>query len=215
MTFNTDSTILNNTIIGINSLIPQKLKSLENNNSRNSNIFSKKTNLKQFLTINKSEINSKSKKLINDKRTSLNCINYKMNQKANYKQFNKIEINHNKNDIKSLKDNNRYQLSKITKTHKIKKNNFFQNKIIKKKSHIILNNSKKQINFLRTNKTFYDSNNKTNSKKLFYYKKMNTLNPLECNNLTKKKKCKRQVITIENIIDNNCSNINNKNIKVK
>ena len=209
MTFNTDNTTFNNTIIGINSIIPQKIKNLENKTSRNSNIIGYKRSKKKFQTIDKNKINLNSKKLRNNKTKLFGNINNKINKKTNNKEFNKKDVVYKKID------NNKNHFSKIFKTHCVTKNNFFQNKIIKKKSYKILNNSKKHTNLLTNKKSLYESDYKTNYNKLFFYKKMKTFNPLECQNLEKKKKNNRQVIITDNIIGNNDSNINNKKLKLK
>ena len=191
MTFNTDSTTFNNTIIGINSLIPQKIKTLENKTSKNSNIIGYKANKNKFQTIDKTQINLNSKKSGNNKTKILKNINNKNNQKTNNKEFYKKEIQYKKID------NNKYQLNKIFKAHNLTKNIIFQNKIIKKKTHKILNNSQKNINLLEINKTLDESSYKRNSKKLLFNIKMKASNPLGYQNLTKKKKDNRQIITIK------------------
>ena len=211
ITFNTDNPTLNNTTIGINTIMSKKIKSFENTTSRISHNIKYKTNKNLKKAFDNSKINSNSKKLMNNK-TKL----FQSNQKSNNKQFVKKGNELIKRDVKNIKDNNKYQLSKIVKKScNTTETNFFKNKIIKKKSDKILFNSKKRINFLVNQKTFDNSSTKTNYKKLSFCTKIKRFNPLECNNLTKNKKYNRHVITIENINDNNHSIINAQNLKNK
>ena len=211
MTFNTDNPTLNNTTIGINTIISKKIKSFENTTSRISHNIKNKTNKNLKKAFDNSKINSNSKKIMNNKIKL-----FQSNKKSNNKQFVKKGNELIKRDVKNIKDNNKYQLSKIVKKScNTTKTNFFKNKIIKKKSDKILFNSKKRINFLVNQKTFDNSSTKTNYKKLSFCTKIKRFNPLEFNNMTNKKKYNRHVITIENISDNNHLIINDPNLKNK
>ena len=208
ITLNIETSLTNNSIIGINSLLNNKIKSLDNTNSRNFNYIQYNTNPNLNLNQLKTDENTKmnlTKKLLNkDKKCLRKNTFYNINENQKIKDRNKRPVAIKKNESKLMKEKSKYYVSKIKKN--VKKNNdlkinLFQNKIIKKKeSNKQINNTKKFIHILINKKAQDNLSDKKFYRKIpIFIKELKTSNPSENDNFNKIEKNSRKTIPLENL----------------
>ena len=124
ITLSNETFSINNSILGINSLIPKKRKSFETTCLVNykSHVLNAKINQKknQLKTFDKIKFNINTKKLSNNE----------INQVKNYtiSRISDLKNEDKKNETKLTKNKNKNYFAKITKNKKNKNNNIFKNK---------------------------------------------------------------------------------------
>ena len=138
ITFYLEKPSLNNSIMGKNSLMSNKIKYLETTNSRNKNyIIQNNINPNQnkniSLNIEKTKINLNTKKLGNKKMIK-KIAYYTIDDNSHKKLDNKDKIESNNKKNKNINEKNKCCFVKKKKNSEFKINNFFQNKIIDRKS---------------------------------------------------------------------------------
>ena len=124
ITLSNETFSINNSILGINSLIPKKRKSFETTCLVNykSHVLNAKINQKknQLKTFDKIKFNINNKKLSNNE----------INQVKNYtiSRISDLKNEDKKNETKLTKNKNKNYFAKITKNKNTKNNNIFKNK---------------------------------------------------------------------------------------
>jgi len=203
ITLNTESSLLNNSILGRNPLMSFNKESSENTKTRNFKYIqytdSYNQNNNHSKSILKPKINNIKKEINKNKRNLGKNANNIINKNTNSKEIEKKTIQLNKIGLKYSKLKNNFHFSKINKNNR---NIIFQNKIIKKKDNTKLINNLKKSNQVLTNHRTHNNLNYKNidaNKPFRINNKNKTLNPFEINNIIKNKNNKRRILTIENV----------------